>query len=155
MKLFLVQHGESKTKEEDPARPLNEVGLRNVEKVAAWMGKTTEKVTEIRHSGKKRAEQTAIIFGAHLAPSHGVTSVSGINPNDDIIPFANSLDEIRDFLMIVGHLPFLSLLAGYLVTGDQHSGVVKFRNAGVVCLIREQGQWSVAWVITPALIREY
>ena len=152
MKLFLVQHGESKSKTEDPIRSLNEEGLRNVEKVAAWMGKTAEKVAEIRHSGKKRAEQTAKIFGNHLSPSHGVTSASGLNPNDDILPIADMLNELEDPLMIVGHLPFLSLLAGYLVTGDQHSEVVKFQNAGVLCLIREQGQWSVAWVVIPTLI---
>lgn len=153
MKLFLVQHGEAKSKTEDPNRALNQEGVRNVEKVAAWMGQTSEKVMEIWHSGKKRAEQTAEILGNHLSPSNGVTSASGLNPKDDIIPIADMLNEQQDPLMIVGHLPFLSLLASYLVTGDQHSDVVKFQNAGVVCLIREQRQWSIAWIVMPSLIK--
>lgn len=152
MKLYLVQHGEAKSKTEDPDRSLNEEGIRNAEKVAAWMAQTNEKVAEIRHSGKMRAEQTANIFAKHLSPSKGVTSASGLNPNDDILPIAEMLNKQQDPLMIVGHLPFLSLLAGYLATGDQHSEVVKFQNAGVVCLIREQGQWSIAWVVIPSLI---
>lgn len=152
MKLFLVQHGESKSEAEDPVRPLNEEGLRNVGKVATWLGKTAEKVTEIRHSGKKRAEQTATIFGHHLSPPYGVNPVSGLNPKDDILPVANMLNRQQESLMIVGHLPFLSLLASYLVTGDRHSGVVGFQNAGIVCLTREEEKWWVKWIITPAII---
>ena len=130
MKIFLVQHGESKSKTEDPDRPLNKKGLRNVEKVATWMSKTAEKVTEIKHSGKKRAEQTAKIFGNHLSPSQGVNSASGLNPNDDILPIVDMLNKQQDPCMIVGHLPFLCLLTDYLITGYQHSEVVKFQNAG-------------------------
>ena len=152
MKLFLVQHGESKSKTEDPDRPLNDEGLMNVEKVAAWVGKTAGKIREIQHSGKKRAEQTAIIFGNHLSPPHGVTSSSGLNPNDDILPIANMIYELLDPLMIVGHLPFLSLLASYLVTEDQNSEIVKFQNAGVVCLSKGQNHWLVEWVVIPTLI---
>lgn len=153
MKLYLVQHGEAKSKTEDPDRALNEEGIQNAEKIAAWMGQTSEKVMEIRHSGKKRAEQTANIFGDHLSPSNGVTSASGLNPKDDILPIANMLNEQQDPLMIVGHLPFLNLLTNHLVTGDQHSEVVKFQNAGVVCLIREESRWSVAWVVIPSLLK--
>jgi phosphohistidine phosphatase len=152
MKLFLVQHGESKSKAEDPTRSLNTEGLKNAEKAAAWMAQTAEKATEIWHSGKKRAEQTATIFEDHLLPSHGVTSASGLNPNDDILPIANLLNKRVDPLMIVGHLPFLSLLTGYLVVGDPHAEVIQFQNAGIVCLTREQGKWLVAWIVLPALI---
>jgi phosphohistidine phosphatase len=152
MRLFLVQHGEAKSQSEDPTRPLSEVGLRNVEKVAAWMSKSRENVAEIWHSGKKRAEQTASIFGKHLLPPHGVIPVPNLNPEDSILPIANNLNEIQDSLMIAGHLPYLGLLASYLVTGDKHSQVIRFQNAGVVCLIREQGRWSVAWIVVPDLV---
>ncbi len=52
----------------------------------------------------------------------------------------------------VGHLPFLSRLAGFLVTGNPEIHVVRFLNAGIVCLKGEQGRWSVSWVMTPDLL---
>jgi phosphohistidine phosphatase len=152
MKLYLVRHGEAKSKSEDPTRPLNGKGIRNTDKVAAWMRKAGERAAEIRHSGKKRAEQTAEIFGNNLSPTQGVLSTPGLKPNDDILPFVEMLDQLQDPLMIVGHLPFLSKLTSYLVAGDQDTEVVRFQNAGVVCLVREQGHWSVAWVVAPSLI---
>ena len=57
MNLFLVQHGQAKTKEEDRARSLNDAGVNAVEKVAKWLSASETEVDEIRHSGKKRAEQ--------------------------------------------------------------------------------------------------
>ncbi|UCF06528.1 MAG: phosphohistidine phosphatase SixA [bacterium] len=152
MKLYLVRHGEAKSKSEDPTRPLNGMGLRNANTMAAWMRKAGESAAEIRHSGKKRAEQTAEIFGNHLSPPHGVLSTPGLKPNDDILPAVDMLDGLQDPLMIVGHLPFLSKLTSYLVTGEQDTEVVRFQNAGVVCLVGEQGHWSVAWVVAPSLI---
>ncbi len=61
--LFLIQHGEAKTKDEDPERRLTEHGAAVVEKMATWAARAGVKVSEIRHSGKRRAEQTASILG--------------------------------------------------------------------------------------------
>ncbi len=36
MKLYLVQHGEAKKKEEDPLRPLSESGREDVQRVAKY-----------------------------------------------------------------------------------------------------------------------
>ncbi len=154
MKVLLVQHGEAKSKDEDPIRPLSEEGFRDSEKIAAWIGKHSFTVTEIRHSGKKRAEETAMIFAHHLSPVHGTISVPGLNPNDDVHPVAESLSELEDPVMIVGHLPFLNKLAGLLLAGDPERNVVSFTNSGVVCLEKEKYQWSVAWIVIPDLLFE-
>jgi len=151
MRLFLVQHGEAKSKAEDPERGLTDGGAKAAARVAARLAAAAVEVSEIRHSGKRRAEQTAAIFARVLAPVQGVSAASGLDPNDDILPLAESLRETHGGLMIVGHLPFLGRLAGFLLTGDAGREVVRFHNAGVVCLAEEDGAWHVEWALVPPL----
>lgn len=68
MKLYLVQHGEAKRKEEDPSRPLTNKGIKDAEKVAKYISKLEVKAKKIFHSGKLRAKQTAEIYAKHLKP---------------------------------------------------------------------------------------
>jgi len=103
-------------------------------------------------SGKLRAEQTAQILAEYLKPSGGLISVSGLAPNDDVVPVGRIAANELANSMLVGHLPFLSRLAGLLVTGNPEVKVVRFCNAGIVCLINEKGSWSINWVTRPELL---
>ena len=155
MRLYLVQHGEAKSKEEDPARPLTARGEADVRCVADFAKRAGVQVGQIRHSGKRRAEQTAGILGAALRPRNGVIAVSGLNPDDPIEPVAQALASESKPLMLVGHLPFMSLLAAKLITGNENLCVVRFQMGGIVCLERdEQSRWSVAWMVTAELLRQ-
>lgn len=151
MNLYLVQHGEAKTKAEDPARALTQSGTEVVESVAAWAAKVAIEVDQVCHSGKRRAQQTAEILAAAIAPSRGVVSVSGINPNDEVAPWAETLAKENRSVMLVGHLPFLSRLAGLLLADDPAVEVIRFHNAGIVCLAHEENRWSLRWAVTPEL----
>ena len=152
MNLFLVQHGQAKSKADDPAQSLSDAGAEAVEIMARWLANSELKVTEIRHSGKQRAGHTASIFARHLLPPQGLVAAPGLNPMDDVHRVADELGEYRGALMIVGHLPFLGRLTGLLLAGDPECEVVRFQNAGVVCLQAYEGQWSVAWVVVPNLV---
>ena len=66
-------------------------------------------VGSIVHSGKKRARQTAEIFGAALSPAGGVKQMDGLKPLDDVTAVARNLRSDRG-LMMVGHLPFMERL---------------------------------------------
>jgi hypothetical protein len=55
--------------------------------------------------------------------------------------------------MLVGHLPFLGRLASFLLSGDPEAGVVRFRNAGIVCLSDQEGKWAVNWVMPSDLVK--
>jgi phosphohistidine phosphatase len=151
MKIYLVQHGESEPKTVDPARPLTAQGRQDVQQVAMFAARLGLEVEQIRHSGKTRAEQTAGILGEALSPAGGVVTISGLAPNDDVRPVAEALARESQPVMLVGHLPFLARLAGLLVTGNPDRSVVRFRNAGIVCLAREEDHWLVAWIITPEM----
>ena len=61
MKLYLVQHGQAESKSVDPTRPLTGKGRQEVERVAKVAGQMHLQVRQIRHSGKTRADQTAMI----------------------------------------------------------------------------------------------
>jgi phosphohistidine phosphatase len=153
MKLYLVQHADALPESVDPTRPLSEQGRQDAQKMAGLAVRLGLEVTQIRHSGKTRAEQTAAIFGQALKPAGGVTAMPGLGPKDDVQLVAKTLDREAQPIMLVGHLPFLERLAGLLLAGDPNRPVVQFCKAGIVCLAREEERWRVAWAITPEMAR--
>ena len=152
MKLFLVQHGEAKQENEDPDRSLTDRGAEVVERMADWAARSGITVNQIFHSGKRRAEQTGAIFAKHLNPPRGVIALKGLSPNDDVTSVVATLQGEQESIMLVGHLPHLNRLVGMLVTGNPDNVVVRFRNAGIVCLSQQEENWAIDWVMQPDLI---
>ncbi len=152
MELYLVQHGEAKPETEEPERPLTERGAETVRRMATWAAQAGVRVAQIRHSGKRRAEQTAALLAERLNPSMGAVATEGLMPNDDPRPLVESLQAESEPLMLVGHLPFLSRLASLLVASDPEGHVIHFQQAGIVCLQREDDKWSVRWLMSPELL---
>ena len=103
-----------------------------MQKVAAWAAQVGLQVDQIRHSGKLRAQQAAEILAERLQPRQGVTSETGLGPNDNVLPVADALADLSGSVMLVGHLPFLSRLAGVMLSGDPGRRPVRFRNGGLV-----------------------
>lgn len=154
MQLLLVQHGEAASEAVDPARALTPEGALAVERTAAWLASRGVRVDKICHSGKLRAEQTASILAEHLGAVNTLMSVQGMAPKDDVAAFAKTLDLATGSTMLVGHLPHLARLAGYLLAGDGAKAPVSFVNAGVVCLDWDGQSWALQWAIVPELARE-
>jgi hypothetical protein len=101
MDIYLVQHGEARPEVEDPERSLTDRGEETVCKVAAWAARAGLRVDQIRHSGKRRAEQTAAILADLLRPIQGMVAVTGLAPNDDVKPVAETLwTKPRDRLFV-------------------------------------------------------
>ncbi|MFO7600139.1 MAG: phosphohistidine phosphatase SixA [Candidatus Desulfacyla sp.] len=152
MAIFLVQHGKSLPKDQDPEQGLSPQGREDVERIAATARGYGVQVGSIVHSGKKRARETAEIFAAALKPAGDVTEREGLKPLDDVTSFAEGLNA-HSRLMIVGHLPFLERLTSFLVTGDMNHPVLKFQNGGIVCLDEgpEGGGWVIKWTLMPEI----
>ena len=152
MALYLVQHGKSLPKDQDPDQGLSREGVADVERIASVAGGYGVRVAAIKHSGKKRARQTAEIFSAALNPDAGVEEISGINPLDDVTAFAPSLG-VDDNVMLVGHLPFMERLTSYLITGAADKLVFKFQNGGIVCLDQDPDRksWYIKWALMPRI----
>lgn len=150
MALYLVQHGKNLKKEENPEQPLSDEGIADVERIAQTAANYSVRVDQIRHSGKKRAQQTAEIFGRHLNAANSISEMSGIKALDDVAPIAQAIDASKN-LMLVGHLPFMERLTSYLTAGDPEITVMKFQNGGIVCLDQPEanGDWAITWTLMP------
>lgn len=151
MKLYFVQHAESKRKEEDHTRSLSDRGWEDIRKTANYAKKHLRiKVEQIVHSGKLRAKQTAEVLAEHLNPPNGVTTDTSLEPLADPKAWKKRLSETKEDIMVVGHLPHLSKLTSYLLADDETKEVIGFKMGGIVCLERDQQRrWTIQWMITP------
>ncbi len=150
MVIFLVQHGLCFDKATDPTRSLSPEGRLEITKIARQAADCGITVNVIYHSGKLRAQQTAELFAGPLQAGR-IESINGLNPSDDVGAFVDN-HPLPDRTMLVGHLPFMERLASLLIAGRPEPNVVKFQNAGIVCLEQnETHDWHVKWTIMPVI----
>jgi len=153
MRLYLVQHGEAKSEEVDPDRPLTENGARRARQLAAFLRPLKLSLRAVYHSGKTRAEQTARILASALETARGLVQREGLGPKDPIRSVKDELAHAREDLMIVGHLPFLGKLASALLAGDESADLIAFHYGAVLCLERgEDGAWRARWMLVPDIV---
>jgi phosphohistidine phosphatase len=152
MALYLIQHGKSLPKDRDPDQGLSEEGIAETERMASLAKDHGVTVSQIRHSHKTRAHQTAEIFARTLNPKQGIQEVSGIKPLDDVVEYAAKIDPDEN-VMLVGHLPFMERMTSYLITGSIDQTVFKFQNSGIVCLDKdpEKQDWVIVWTLMPMI----
>lgn len=150
MALYLVQHALSLPKDKDPQKGISDRGRTDARRIAEVAKGYGVGVSRILHSRKKRALETATIFAEALAPTNGMDAAEGLNPMDDVVRAAETLVTEAD-LMLVGHLPFMERLTAFLVTGKMEKPIIKFQNAGIVCLENdpENGGWVISWSLMP------
>jgi len=152
MSLFLVQHGKNLPKDVDPEKGLSNEGKEEVKRIASLAGEHAIPVSAIKHSGKKRARETAELFMEALNPVEGVRQIEGLSPLDDV----TKLDvKAEQNVMLVGHLPFMEKLTSYLVTGSpDRPPVLKFQNGGIACLDRDEASnsWFIKWTLFPRIL---
>jgi phosphohistidine phosphatase len=155
MALFLVQHGRSAAKDIDPRKGLTDLGREETKRMASVAKGYEIPVQKIVHSGKNRAEQTAVIYQEALAVKNPIEAISGINPLDDVQLFAATINP-EDNLLVVGHLPFMERLVSFLTTGSPDTRVYRFQNSGIVCLdvqheTESNPDWFIKWTLNPTI----
>ena len=154
MRLYLVQHGDAFSKDVDPERALSDAGRAAVTRLGALLQGTIQ-LSAVVHSGKLRAQQTADLLAAVLAPGLPVEAVSGIAPNDAVEPFMQRLTAAGRDVLVVGHLPFMAKLVSSLLTGSDEAVIVAYRPGTIVCLESVEGAgWQIQWMIRPELLSE-
>ncbi len=154
MNIYLVQHGEAVSKDIDPDRPLSEQGVKDIEKMAVFLGAAGIQVDRILHSGKTRARQTAELFAKKMLSCDQTDSASDINPNDPVQAFAEGINDWSEDTMIVGHLPFMARLVSYLLAGQNDVTLVTYTPGSVACLERnDDSQWSLLWMLRSELVK--
>jgi len=153
MKLYIVRHGEALPKYINPARSLSEDGRIKIERLATLLKPLRLSVAEIWHSGKERARQTAEILSSAVTSQKEAKSIDGLDPDDSIDPILDKIMNLRDDLMIVGHLPFVDKLTRALLVGKQVNEILSFPTGGIACLEQSLGDdWHLLWFLNPELL---
>lgn len=149
MDIYLVRHGEAKNASEDPERGITDKGKQEVENVAKALKKRGISVQHIFCSPKKRAKETAEIIGNHLGISE-ITEKDTLKPNDPIEPWVDEILGLEKNIMLVGHLPFLSMLASHLLSIKELE-VPVFLPATCMALEKADSSLEVklAWLLYP------
>jgi phosphohistidine phosphatase len=153
MRLYIVQHAKAAGKEVEPERSLTDEGRDEAERMAFFIKGLGLSVGYLWHSGKKRAVETAEILSEAFHIENPMNARDGLGPNDDVERIEKEISSVEQDVIIVGHMPFLSRLASKLLCGAETAGMVTFKNAGIVCLRRdEENRWHVDWAVTPELV---
>jgi phosphohistidine phosphatase len=121
MDLILWRHAEAEPGEPDLGRRLTAKGIKQAERVAAWLERHLPDSCRILVSPAERAQQTAAALGRRfrtvdeLAPGANVSAVLQ----------AASWPDSRESVLIVGHQPTLGGVASLLLSGEESYWSVK------------------------------
>lgn len=152
--LYLVQHGEATTKDQDPDRPLTERGELAIRNLGQFLEQAGVRVDTVLESGKLRARQTAEFLSEYLTPGLAPEEMAGLGATEPVGPVIDKVRELDRHLMLVSHMPLVGAVTGAMVAGAEDRPPVAFRPGTAVALAwaEEQG-WQVAWMIPPELLR--
>jgi phosphohistidine phosphatase len=115
MELILWRHAEAEPGEPDLDRRLTSKGLKQAERIAAWLDRHLADDCRILVSPAARAQQTAAALGRRfrtvdeVAPGASATS---------LLDVAN-WPHAREPVLIVGHQPTLGEVASSLLAGEE------------------------------------
>jgi len=154
MRVYLVRHGEALPPQESPERELSREGVVEVAKVAEFLKFKIPGVTQVWHSPKERAKQTAEALHEMAFPKALLKKKDGLLPNDPVGPILTELEATQEDTVLVGHLPFVGSLASAMLMGDESQELIVFHTATVVALECFEGSWYLLWAVSPLLFEE-
>ncbi len=149
MKLYFVRHGQAKNVSDDPDPSLSDYGKKEVDHMTQKLKELHIHVQTIYHSGKLRAEETAIRLSQSVTSNDGILELGGLRPMDPIEPIIHLIAEESHDIILVGHLPFMNYLASKLTQIDEQEAFIQFPTACLICLEEESDRWAVTMRITP------
>lgn len=134
MELYLMQHGQAVSGQEDPARPLSREGVEQVQLSARAIQRLGLSFDVIVCSPKRRSHQTAALVAEAIRyPYSDILESKTVLPQAEPDELLHKLSQvIGDKILVIGHLPNLSRLASQLLGREQE--LVRFENGGLVCV---------------------
>ena len=115
MDLILWRHAEAEDGLPDLARPLTPKGIKQAQRMAAWLERQLPERCSILVSPAVRAQETARALGRRFR------TVEDIAPGATAAAVLAAADwpDARETTLIVGHQPTLGEVAARLVGGDE------------------------------------
>jgi len=160
MRYYLIRHGIAEDKAlyegaDHPQRVLTAKGIRRLQSAMTGLARLDVRVERILSSPLKRARQTADIAAQHLGAP--IEEVDWLADTPNPAQLSSQLGEYQSSaLALVGHEPYLSELASWLLTADLQRCRFVFKKGGVMCLDLAEPQAacaSLCWLLTPRQLR--
>ena len=160
MNLYLLRHGIAEERDErrypdDSLRPLTAEGRRKMRGIAAGM-----RILELRFdvwlsSPYVRARQTAEIVAKEFQGRDSLELIPELTPDGSARRLMRRLVEkhaAAKNILLIGHEPYLSELAGFLMTGRTGSPFA-LKKGGLCLLSMKFPGWgryaTLEWLLTP------
>ena len=154
MRLYLAQHGEACTKEQNPDRPLTDRGAKDIDRIGEFLKQAGVRFDRVVHSGKLRAVQTAERLANAIAPGLELETSGLINPNDNPKAFDWQSESWNKEILVVGHLPFMAKLVSHLLIENENKFITAYQPGSIVCLEHNSNSnWQLVWMIRPELLK--
>jgi phosphohistidine phosphatase len=121
MDLVLWRHAEAEPGEPDLGRRLTAKGVKQAERVGAWLDRHLPDTARILASPADRAQQTA------LALKRKFRTVDEIGPGAPVVAVlaAAGWPDGREVVVVVGHQPTLGEVAAFLLSGEEANWSIK------------------------------
>ena len=163
MEIYLLRHAPAGTRNlqgdaDDIQRPLTPDGIRKMQRVARAMRGLKLKFDLILSSPFKRAKATAEIVADEFKLRRGLKFTGQLEPQGDpeiLVERLASLYARPKRVLLVGHEPYLSSLAGVLVAGSDATAI-KLKKGGLCKLTIRRLRYGpcaeLDWLLTPKLL---
>lgn len=160
MMLYIVRSGQAVAPtgaRTDAERPLTHDGAERMRDVAHALRLVGVLPDVILTSPLARAEETADILQRELGERTRLETCAALSPGHDAAEVMEELSRWRvTSAVIVGHEAQLAELISMLLTGT-HGAAVSSRDGSVTCIECDgmpcTGRGTIAWHITPAIVR--
>jgi len=153
MEIYLMQHGESFTKNTDPERSLTPQGEEQIHLSAKALKKLGVKLDLVISSPKKRARQTAQIVAMEIGyPQDSIEVTEALEPTVPAQEFLSYLasQNLKNQVFLAGHLPSLGKIASALLSNASPVSI-QFEMGCIVKIDIEKPQshnGNLRWLLT-------
>jgi phosphohistidine phosphatase len=168
MRLILVRHAKAFERDasawpDDLRRPLTAEGRDEFVRAAKRLGRVERRVDQVLASPAVRTWQTAQLLAERagwpepercdlLLPEGEATGATGERgPTDWTQLLASYADDA--VVAWVGHEPTLGRIVSWLLTTDPGRANIRFKKGSAVAVERDRGMATLAWMVTPRLLR--
>ena len=159
MKIYLMRHGVAREPagagfEADRQRPLTAEGRGMIARIARALKKLDVNPDIILSSPYVRAKETAVELAKEFNRQQHLVFSDLLIPDGKAEEIISAiLDNFMvEELLIVGHLPCLSLLSSLLAAGDLDLAI-NIKKGGVCCLLaddlRLERRATIGWLLSP------
>lgn len=153
--LTVMRHGEAEARgpDGDESRALSLQGIRTLQEQCAGLRAIGHTFDAVYCSPLVRTAQTARIVADAICPNHTPTLINALAPGTDPERVVRQLSHRwGEETLVVGHLPDVSYLMGFLTCGDL-AGIVAFAPGTMACIdfpaLPRAGAGTIRWVLTP------